>query len=186
MSGSFRGVQPRWRLSRCGRLLSVDSAGQQTSRASPAPLAIVFRGDARGGQRAADDGQHRRRPWSVALATLVSFSGEGGQVAGVLQFFQQSSASSSSELLHGKLTTNDGTFVGTSCIYRLYTAFFLAVRVLSPYQLMEPALRAFSLLEFGASSGPQSPLLASPDTRVQDGKRHPSHALLRHSLCRDR
>ena len=39
---------------------------------------------ARDGQRAGDDGQRRRRPWSVSLATLVSCCGEGGQVAGVL------------------------------------------------------------------------------------------------------
>lgn len=40
------------------------------------------------GQRAGDIGQRGRRPWSVSLPPPVSCRGEGGQVAGVLQFLK--------------------------------------------------------------------------------------------------
>lgn len=76
---------PYDRMSASGRLLPVASAAPHTGRASRAPLVIVAWSDAKDGQRAGDDGQRRRRPWSVSLATLVSYFGEAGQVAGVLQ-----------------------------------------------------------------------------------------------------
>ena len=46
---------------------------------------IVAWRDARDEERAGDDGQRGRRPWSVSLAKLVNFCGDGGPVAGVLQ-----------------------------------------------------------------------------------------------------
>ena len=58
------------RVQSFGRVRPIDSLGPRANRASPGPLVVMVNPDAGNRQRAGDDRQRCRRPWSVSLAAL--------------------------------------------------------------------------------------------------------------------